>query len=116
MADELTSGCGSGDYIAEWVNGEFINAILCPFADSMLGGLGISVILLAGIIIFISLSTDSFTITAVVAIITAGFLFQVITYGPIIRGLYLLTTFAFVGALYKLYAKFSNPETPGKKQ
>jgi hypothetical protein len=109
MADELTGGCGGGDYIGEWVSGDFVNSILCPFADSALGGLGISVLLLAGIIIFISLSTDSFTITAVVAIITAGFLFQVITYGPIIRGLYLLTTFAFVGALYKLYAKFSDP-------
>ena len=92
-------------------NGDLVILSTPSYARSQirLGGLGISVILLAGIIIFISLSTDSFTITAVVAIITAGFLFQVITYGPIIRGLYLLTTFAFVGALYKLYAKFSDP-------
>ena len=109
MADELTSGCSGGGYVDFWVTGDFVNAMFCPFADSTLGGLGISVLLLASIIIFISLSTDSFTITAVVAIITAGFLFQVITYGPIIRALYFLTVFAFVGALYKIYNKMGNP-------
>jgi len=109
MANELTSGCSGGGYIDFWVNGDFVNAVFCPFADSQMGGIGLGVLLLAGIIIFIVLSTDSFTITAVVGIITAGFLFQVITYGPIIQAMYLLTVFAFVGALYKIYNKMGNP-------
>ena len=108
MADELTGGCSGGGYVDFWVAGDFVNAIFCPFADSQMGGLGLSILLLATIIIFISLSPDSFTITAVVTIITAGFLFQVITYGPIIRALYFLTVFAFVGALYKIYNKMGN--------
>ncbi len=111
MANQLSSGCSGGGYIDFWITGDFVNAIFCPFADSHLTGVGLGVLLLASIVIFISLSTDSFTITAVVGIITAGFLFQVITYGPIIRALYLLTIFAFVGALYKLYNKFGNPKT-----
>ena len=109
MADELTGGCSGGGYVDFWVAGDFVNAIFCPFADSQMVGLGLSILLLATIIIFISLSTDSFTITAVVTIITAGFLFQVITYGPIIRALYFITVFAFVGALYKIYNKMGNP-------
>ena len=109
MADELTGGCSGGGYVDFLVAGDFVNAIFCPFADSQMGGLGLSILLLATIIIFISLSTDSFTITAVVTIITAGFLFQVITYGPIIRAVYFIKVFAFVGALYKIYNKMGNP-------
>ena len=96
MAQELAGNClgdavTQSDYIGYWINGNFMDAIICPFADSFTG------------IAFALL----FVILAILGILISAFILQVVTFGPLIEAWYLIVIFSGVGALYGIYKKFS---------
>jgi hypothetical protein len=111
MAQELNQNClgdaaTQSDYVGFWVNGQFIDAVVCPFANSFTG-VGFALLLLAGIIVYLMISNQSFFILAILGVIMSGFIFQVVQYGPLIEAWYLIVLFSGVSALYVLYRKLS---------
>jgi hypothetical protein len=111
MAKELTGNClGSAatqsDYISYWVNGGFMEAILCPFADSFTG-VGFALLLLAGLLVYLMITNESFVILAILGILISGFILQVVTFGALLEAWFLIVIFAGVGAIYGVYKKLS---------
>ncbi len=111
MAQELNQNClgnaaTQSDYVGFWVNGQFIDAVVCPFANSFTG-VGFALLLLAGILAYLMISNQSFFILAILGVIMSGFIFQVVQYGPLIEAWYLIVLFSGVSALYVLYRKLS---------
>ncbi len=111
MAQELNQNClgnaaTQSDYVGFWVNGQFIDAVVCPFANSFTG-VGFALLLLAGILAYLMISNQSFFILAILGVIMSGFIFQVVQYGPLIEAWYLIVLFSGVSALYVFYRKMS---------
>ena len=111
MAQELAGNClGSSvtqsDYIGYWINGNFMDAIICPFADSFTG-IAFALLLVAGLLIYLMITNESFVILAILGILISAFILQVVTFGPLIEAWYLIVIFSGVGALYGIYKKFS---------
>tara|TARA_Y100001938_G_C7977236_1_gene372412 strand:- start:235 stop:573 length:339 start_codon:yes stop_codon:yes gene_type:complete len=112
MAQELAGNClgsaaSQSDYIGYWVNGGFIDAIVCPFADSFTG-IGFALLLLVGLLVYLAITNESFVILAILGIIVSGFILQVVTYGPLLEAWFLIVIFSVVAAIYGLYRKLSN--------
>ena len=111
MAQELAGNClGSAvtqsDYVGYWINGAFIDAVICPFADSFTG-IGFALLLVAGLLIYLMITNESFVILAILGILIGGFVLQVVTFGPLLEAWFLIVVFAGVGALYGVYRKLS---------
>jgi hypothetical protein len=111
MAQELNQNClgnsaTQSDYVGFWVNGEFIDAVVCPFANSFTG-VGFALLLLAGILAYLMIANQSFFILAILGVIMSGFIFQVVQFGPLIEAWYLIVLFSGVSALYVFYRKMS---------
>jgi hypothetical protein len=116
MADPLGGTClGSAatqsDYIGYWVDGGFIEAVVCPFADSFSLGtvpsIAFAVLLLGGLLVYLSITNESFVILAILGILLSGFILQVVTFGPLIEAWFLIIIFAGVGAIYSVLKKWS---------
>tara|TARA_R110002020_G_scaffold470428_1_gene696341 strand:- start:114 stop:449 length:336 start_codon:yes stop_codon:yes gene_type:complete len=111
MAQELNQNClgnaaTQSDYVGFWVNGQFIDAVVCPFSNSFTG-VGFALLLLAGILAYLMIANQSFFILAILGVIMSGFIFQVVQFGPLIEAWYLIVLFSGVSALYVLYRKLS---------
>tara|TARA_R100001244_G_scaffold7940_1_gene10302 strand:- start:3155 stop:3493 length:339 start_codon:yes stop_codon:yes gene_type:complete len=111
MAQELGSNClgdaaTQSDYINFWIDGQFIDAVVCPFSNSFTG-VGFAILLLAGILVYMAITNQSFVILALLGIIISGFVFQVVTFGPLIEAWYLIVLFSIVSAFYVFYRKMS---------
>lgn len=111
MAQELAGNClgpasAQSDYISYWVNGGFIDAIICPFADSFTG-VGFALLLVAGLLVYLMITNESFVILGILGILISGFILQVVTYGPLLEAWFLIVIFSGVGAIYGIYKKLS---------
>ena len=116
MAEELGSSClgtaaTQSDYIGYWVDGQFMDAILCPFADSFTLGTvpsaAFGILLLGGLLVYLAITNESFVLIALLGILLSGFIFQVIQFGPLIEAWFLIVIFFGVGAVYTLLKKWS---------
>lgn len=117
MAQPLGGNClGStatqSDYIGYWVDGGFIEAVVCPFADSFSVGtvpsIAFAILLLGGLLVYLAITNESFVILAILGILLSGFILEVVTYGPMIEAWFLIVIFAGVGALYTMFKKWSS--------
>ena len=111
MADPLSSNClgdaaTQSDYIGFWVDGQFIDAVVCPFANSF-NSVGFAILLLAGILVYLAITNQSLIIIAILGLIVSGFVFQVVEFGPLIEAWYLVVLFSIASALYVFYRKMS---------
>ena len=111
MADPLSSNClgdaaTQSDYIGFWVDGQFIDAVVCRFANSF-NSVGFAILLLAGILVYLAITNQSLIIIAILGLIVSGFVFQVVEFGPLIEAWYLVVLFSIVSALYVFYRKMS---------
>jgi hypothetical protein len=111
MAQPLGGNCvgaaaTQSDYVGYWIDGAFIDAVVCPFSDSFTG-IGFALLLLASLLVYLMITNESFVILAILGIILSGFLLQVVTFGPLMEAWFLIVIFAAVGAIYGVYKKLS---------
>ena len=117
MADPLSGNClatsaTQSDYIGYWIDGKFIDAVVCPFADSFSLGtvpsIAFALLLLSGLLVYIAITNEAFILLGILGILLSGFIIQVVTYGPLIEGWFLIIIFSGVAAIYTVFKKWSS--------
>ena len=108
----LAAGATQSDYIGYWMDGAFMDAVICPFADSFSLGtvpsIAFALLLVGGLLVYIAITNEAFILLGILGVLLSGFIIQVVTYGPMIEAWLLIIIFAGVGGIYTVFKKWSS--------